>query len=109
MKFVLSVIDAVERLPHSKEECQAIDDFNEKLVSAGQRLMAVGIDAPSKSAVFDFRNGGEKITEGPLIESDEIISGFWVIEAEGLESARALAAEGSKSCNRKIELRPLLG
>ncbi len=109
MKFVLSVIDSVERLPHSEEERQAIDDFNEKLVNAGQRLMAVGIDAPSKSAVFDFRNGGEKITEGPLVESNEIIAGFWVIEVESLEIARALATEGSKSCNRKIELRPLLG
>lgn len=109
MKFVLSVIDFVERLPHSEEERQAIDDFNEKLVNAGQRLIAVGIDAPSKSAVFDFRNGNEKITEGPLIESEEIIAGFWVIEAESLEIARALAAEGSKSCNRKVELRPLLG
>lgn len=109
MKFVLSVIDSVERLPHSEEERQTIDEFNKKLVKAGQRLLAVGIDAPSKSAVFDFRNGGKKITEGPLIESDEIIAGFWVIEVENLEIARALAAEGSQSCNRKIELRPLLG
>lgn len=109
MKFVLSVIDSVERLSHSDEERQAINDFNKKLENAGQRLMAVGIDAPSKSAVFDFRNGREKITEGPLVESEEIIAGFWVIEAANLEAARALAAEGSKSCNRKIELRPLLG
>lgn len=109
MKFILSVIDSVERLPHSEDERQAIDEFNEKLVKAGQRLLAVGLDAPSQSAVFDFRNGREKITDGPLIESDEIIAGFWVIEVESLEIARALAAEGSKSCNRKIELRPLLG
>jgi hypothetical protein len=109
MKFLLSVIDSMERMPHSQEERQAIDDFNEKLENAGQRLMAVGIDSPSKSAVFDFRNGSEKVTDGPLIESDEIIAGFWVIEVENLEVARALAAEGSKSCNRKIELRPLLG
>ena len=105
MKFLLSVIDSVERLPHSPQERQAIDDFNEKIENAGQRLMAVGIDAPSQSTVFDFRN----VTEGPLIESDEIIAGFWVIEVENLEVAQALAAEGSKSCNRKIELRPLLG
>jgi hypothetical protein len=109
VKFLLSVIDSVERLPHSQEERQAIDDFNEKLENAGQRLMAVGIDSPSKSAVFDFRNGQAIVAEGPLIESDENIAGFWVIEVENLEIARALAAEGSKSCNRKIELRPLLG
>lgn len=109
MKFVLSVIDFVERLPHSLQERQAIDDFNEKLEAAGQRILAVGIDSPTASAVFDFRNGQELITEGPLYENDEIIAGFWVIEATNIEEARALAAEGSKSCNRKVELRPLLG
>ncbi len=109
MKFVLSVIDSVERLPHSLQERHAIDDFNEKLEAAGQRILAVGIDSPSASAVFDFRNGQELIIEGPLYENDEIIAGFWVIEAADLEQARALAAEGSRSCNRKIELRPLLG
>lgn len=109
MKFVLSVIDSVERLPHSIQERQAIDYFNEKLEASGQRILAAGIDSPTASAVFDFRNGQELITEGPLYENDEIIAGFWVIEAANLEEARALAAEGSKSCNRKIELRPLLG
>ena len=109
MKFVISVIDSVERLPHSLQERQAIDDFNEKLEAAGQRILAVGIDSPAASTVFDFRNGSELITEGPLYDNDEIIAGFWVIEAASIEEARALAAEGSKSCNRKVELRPLLG
>ena len=109
MKFVISVIDTVERLPHSLQERQAIDDFNEKLESTGRRILAVGVDAPAASAVFDFRNGAELVTEGPLHDSDEIIAGFWVIEVANLEEARALAAEGSKSCNRKVELRPLLG
>ena len=109
MKFVISVIDSVERLPHSLQERQAIDDFNEKLEAAGQRILAVGIDSPAASSVFDFRNGLELITEGPLYDNDEIIAGFWVIEAANIEEARALAAEGSKSCNRKVELRPLLG
>ena len=109
MKFVISVIDSVERLPHSLQERQAIDDFNEKLEAAGQRILAVGIDSPAASTVFDFRNGSELITEGPLYDHDEIIAGFWVIEAASIEEARALAAEGSKSCNRKVELRPLLG
>ena len=44
-----------------------------------------------------------------LISVRENFSGFWLIEANDLESARTLAFQGSKACNRKVELRPLLG
>ena len=37
------------------------------------------------------------------------ISGFWLIQAPDIATARELAAEGSRACNRKVELRPLLG
>ena len=32
-----------------------------------------------------------------------------VMVIDDLDSARALATEGSRSCNRKVELRPFLG
>ena len=48
-------------------------------------------------------------TDGPLHESTEFVSGFWIVTAPDLDAARALAAAGSKACNRRVELRPLLG
>jgi hypothetical protein len=109
MRFLISVIDTTSRSPHSPEERQAIDDFNEKLVAAGQRILACGIDAPSLAAVFDYRTGSSEVTEGPFHDTEEFFAGFWVIEAKDLAEARELAAEGSRCCNRKVELRPLLG
>ena len=35
--------------------------------------------------------------------------GFWVIEVSSEAEAHALAAEASQACNRRIELRPVLG
>jgi hypothetical protein len=49
------------------------------------------------------------VTEGPLHSGPEYLSGFWIIDARTLEEARTLAAEASKHCNRRVELRPLLG
>jgi hypothetical protein len=46
---------------------------------------------------------------GPLHDTLEFMSGFWLINAPDAETAQALAAEGSKACNRKVELRPLIG
>ena len=47
-------------------------------------------------------------TDGPFVESKEYLAGFWVIEAPDLDVALKLAAEGSKACNRKVEVRPFL-
>ena len=48
------------------------------------------------------------ITDGPFLESKEYLAGFWIIEAPDLDVALKLATEGSKACNRKVEVRPLL-
>ena len=71
-------------------------------------MFACGIDGPSTATVIDNRDVRGLVTEGPLLDSTEFVSGFWIIEAESLEVARDLAMAGSKACNRKVELRPIL-
>jgi hypothetical protein len=45
----------------------------------------------------------------PMAQSKEFVGGFWIIQAPDLDVALRLAAQGSKSCNRRVELRPFLG
>ncbi len=109
MRFVISVIDSMTRSPHSPDEIKAINDFNDKIGAAGQRLFACGLDSLKSAAVFDNRSGAGIATEGAFIETEEFFSGFWIIEVNDLDTARTLAAEGSRACNRRVELRLLLG
>jgi hypothetical protein len=37
--------------------------------------------------------------------NEKYLAGFWIIEAFDLDVALKLATEGSKACNRKIEVR----
>lgn len=108
MKFLLSVIDSQTRSPHSPEEIRAIDAFNDKLVAAGQRILAVGLESPKEAVIVDGRGAQVSKTSGPLIDSTEFVAGIWIIEAANKEQALELAAEGSKACNRRIELRPII-
>jgi hypothetical protein len=59
--------------------------------------------------VVDNRSGSAVFTDRPFVESKEHVAGFWIIESPELESAIKLAVEGSRCCNRKVDLRPLLG
>jgi hypothetical protein len=88
------------------DEMAAIDAFNDRLEAEGHWVFAGGLAAPGTATVID--NRGEKVlfTDGPFVESKEYLGGLWIIEAADLDVALKLAADGSKACNRKVEVRP---
>jgi hypothetical protein len=108
MKYLVSVIDDNAGLA-TPAEMAAIDAFNGRLQAEGHWVFAAGIDSPNTATVIDNRGGEAVFTDGPFVESKEYLAGFWIIKAPDLDVALKLAAEGSKCCNRKVELRPLMG
>jgi hypothetical protein len=107
MQYLISVIHDHAGLA-TQEEDAAIDVFNDRLQAKGHWVFAGGLASPNKATVIDNRGEEALVTDGPFIESKEYLAGFWIIEAPDLDVALELATEGSKACNRKIELRPFL-
>jgi hypothetical protein len=107
MQYLVSVIDDSTNSA-SPDEMAAIDAFNERLQAKAHWVFAGGLGGPDTATVIDNRNGDAVMTDGPFIESKEYLAGFWIIEAPDLDVALRLAAEGSKACNRKVEVRPFL-
>src|SRR5262245_58381663 len=97
----------------SKEEMEeafaATGAFNDRLQAAGYWVFAGGLQPASTATVVDGRAETPVITDGPYLESKEVIGGFWVIDGPGLDGALKLAAEGSKACRGKVEVRPFDG
>lgn len=108
MRFLIAVIDDRSNSA-SPNEMAHIDEFNDHLQANDQFIMACGIEDPKDSFVLDNRNELGQVSEGPLLDNKEFMSGFWLIKADSFEQARELAAWGSKACNRKVELRKLHG
>ncbi len=108
MQYLVSVIHDNAGLA-TPEEMAAIDAFNDdRLIAEGHWVFAGGLAAPGSATVIDNRGEETMFTDGPFLESKEYLIGFWVIEAPDLDVALKLAAEGSKACNRKVEVRPFL-
>lgn len=107
MRFLIAVIDdaTATALPG---EIERIDAFNDRLMANGQWVLACGLAAPAASTVIDNRGEQPLVTQGPHVASREYMAGFWVIEAADHATALALATEGSKCCNRKVEVRAFL-
>lgn len=108
MRFIIFVIDD-KTASGSDDEMAAIDAFNEKLEENGNWIYAAGIGQPTSAKLIDNRDDKGQVILGSAFTAESNYSGFWLIQAENAETAAALAAEGSKACNRKVELRPFLG
>jgi hypothetical protein len=107
MQYLVSVIDD-QTGSATPTEMAAIDAFNDRLAADGHWVFAGGLGSPGTATVVDSRGGEAVFTDGPFLESKEYLAGFWIIEAPDLDLALELAAEGSKHCNRKVEVRPFL-
>lgn len=107
MHYLVSVIDDTTSSA-TPSELAAIDAFNDRLQVQGHWVFAGGLAAPATATVIDNRGAEAMFVDGPFIESKEYLAGFWVIDAPDLDVALALAAEGSKHCNRTVEVRPFL-
>jgi hypothetical protein len=105
VQYLISVIHDQAGLATPDEDA-AIDVFNDRLRADGHWVFAGGLESPDTATVIDNRGGEVVITDGPFLESKEFLAGFWIIEAPDLDVALRLATEGSKACNRKIEVRP---
>jgi hypothetical protein len=97
----------------SKEEMEeafaATGAFNDKLRADGYWVFAGGLQQVSTASVVDGQGETPVVTDGPYLETKEALGGFWVIEAPDLDAALKLAAEGSKACRGKVEVRPFEG
>ena len=107
MQYLVSVIHDQSSLG-TAEEMAAIDVFNDRLQAEGHWVFGGGLASPDTATVIDNRGGEAMVTDGPFLESKEYLAGFWIVEAPDLDVALKIAADGSKACNRKVEVRPFL-
>jgi len=107
MQYLVSVIDDTTDSA-TEDEMAAIHAYNERIMAAGHWVFAGGLAEPGTATVIDNRGGAAIFTDGPFLESKEYLGGFWIMEAPDLDAALKLAADGSKACNRRVEVRPFL-
>jgi hypothetical protein len=109
MQYLVSVIFDDKTGSATPAEMAAINAFNDRLEAEGHWVFAGGLNSPGTATVIDNRSGEALFTDGPFLETKEYLAGLWIIRAPDLDVALKLAAEGSKACNRKVEVRPFHG
>src|SRR4051794_16982451 len=97
MKFMMMMIPRVyqpgtpaseragEGFAPSADAIAKMMKFNEELAKAGALVALDGLHPIAKGARVAFSGGKPNVTDGPFIESKEVIGGYWIIQVKSKE------------------------
>jgi len=83
----------------SQELLAAMGKYNEELVKAGALLAGEGLHPSSKGARVRFSGEKRTVVDGPFTPENDLVAGFWLIQAKSKEEA----IEWAKRCPNPME------
>lgn len=87
MVIVKASKDSEAGVMPSTELLAAMGKFNEELAEAGVMQAGEGLHPTSKGARLKYSGGKSTISRGPFELSNELVSGFWLIQTKSLDEA----------------------
>jgi len=84
---------------------EAMMKYNTELQEAGVLVSLEGLHPLSMGARVSFSGGVPTVTDGPFVETNEVLGGFWMINVATKEEAIEWAKRCPASDSEIIELR----
>lgn len=115
MKFMMLMIPAVYQggkktdpdfVPPA-DKVEQMTKFNEEMGKALKILDLNGLHPPSTGARVGFAKGKATVTDGPFIESKEVLGGYWMVEADSKEDVVKWAQKCPAEHGDVIEIRQI--
>jgi hypothetical protein len=82
--------------------------FNEELVNAGIMLAGDGLHPSSKGKRVSFSGNSRIVTDGPFIETKELVAGYWLWHVKSMDEAVEWLKRAPFEEGEAVEIRPVL-
>jgi hypothetical protein len=89
MVIVKATSDSEAGIMPSAQLLTEMGQYNEALVKAGIMLAGEGLHPSSKGVRVRFSGTDRSVTDGPFIETKELIAGYWIWQVASMEEAIA--------------------
>jgi hypothetical protein len=115
MKFMMLMIPAVYQsrentdpgfVPDPKK-VEQMTQFNDEMGKALKILDLNGLHPQITGARVSFAKGNASVTDGPFIESKEVLGGYWLVQAESKEDVVKWAEKCPADDGDVIEIRQI--
>jgi len=93
--------------PSAQDESKVEEIYalNREMIAAGVRRFAGGLGAAHTLRIQP--NGEVRITDGPYLETKELVGGITIVEVADLDEALAWARKAARACRAPIEVREM--
>jgi hypothetical protein len=82
--------------------------LREEMKAAGVWVFSGGLHPPTSANVLRHKNGRVVVTDGPFIESKELIGGITIVKVPDLDAALVWARKAAAATTTPIEVRPFM-
>jgi hypothetical protein len=95
MRFMILMIPNVYRgnkkldpnFAPTADKVEPMGKFNNELTKAGALIACDGLHPLTRGARVSFAGGKASVTDGPFVETKEVLGGYWMIKAKSKEEA----------------------
>lgn len=109
MKYLMLVCIDPDHRPGADEPVPDIDEWVAEMDGRGVRMIGERIRPESDTTTIKVRNGAVIVTDGPYIETKDLIGGFDVLDCADLDEVIEVASKHPMAWAGVIELRPFWG
>jgi hypothetical protein len=116
MKFMMLMIPAVYQggkavpgFTPDPKKMEAMSRFNEEMGKAFKIESLNGLHPLAKGARVSFAKGKPAVTDGPFIETKEVVGGYWLVEAPTKEEVVKCVQRCPAEDGDTIEIRQIFG
>jgi hypothetical protein len=116
MRFMMLMIPAVYQrgkpaagFTPDRKKMEEMDRFNKELGKAFKIESLNGLHPLAKGARVSFAKGEPSVTDGPFIETKEVVGGYWLVEAPSKEEVVKWAQRCPADEGDTIEIRQIFG
>ena len=114
MQFMILMIPAgyrdnkkLDKFVPDQAKMQEMGRFNEELSKQVKLLSLNGLHPLSTGARVSFSKGKATVTDGPFVETKEILGGYWMVEADSKEQLVRLMQQCPAEDGDVIEIRQI--
>ncbi len=110
MKYMLLIYLEERSLDEAERQACYVESTQlaHKLKADGQYLAASPLQPTTMATSVRVRDGKRFVTDGPFAETREQLGGYYLVEAQDLDAAIAIAEQIPMARKGTVEVRPLI-